>query len=223
MSVQEVRSDSVDGAAPLLVELGDAAWEEWLDRAESWFGNVLMSQRAFKSQLEDTIDKLHEPHIVRYLQEMLEKESEHERQAEELFRVIGRRPPPGSRRLSATLVSKARGVIADVQGIMGGAVGGWKDLRELLVTSMDAKGAFAIAEQLGLALGLPAIVDITFKVTNEKTVHQLLLQEYVLEMAPISILYREPIKAPVGPRRSSFVPRRPVATPGFMARRKGAS
>ena len=69
----------------------------------------------------------------------------------------------------------------------------------------------------------PAIVDITFKVTNEKTVHQLLLQEYVLAMAPSSILYREELEAPVAPRRPRFVPRRPAAAPGFLARRKGAS
>jgi hypothetical protein len=186
---------------PILVELGAATWDDWLDKAESWFGNVLLTQTSFTRLLEDTIDKLHEPHIKRYLADMLEKEREHDHHAEALFRAIGRKPSTG-RKLGATLVSKAREVLTDVQGRMGGAVGGWKDLRELLIASVDARGAFAIAEQIGLALGLPAIVDITFKVANEKTVHQLLLQEYVLELAPMAILYRAPLKAPVQARPS---------------------
>lgn len=223
MSMHPDTSGKIDGAAPILVELGDRTWEEWLDRAESWFGNVLMSQRAFSDQLEDVIGKIREPHIKRYLEEMLDKERNHERRAEELFRVIGRKPA-SARRIGATLVSKARGVLADVQGIMGGAAnGGWRELRELLVASMDAKGAFAIAEQIGLALGLPSIVDITFEVANEKTVHQLLLQEYVLEMAPMSILYRAPLEAPKGARRPRFVPRRPAGAPALSRSRKGVS
>jgi len=221
MNTQAPKPNGVDGSAPILVELGDENWSEWLDRAAKWFESVLLSQRAFSEQLEDTIGRIREPHIKRYLEEMLDKEREHERRAEDLFHVIGRKPTT-SRKLGAALVSKARGVLADVQGIMGGAAGAWKDLRELLVASMDAKGAFAIAEQIGLALGLPAIAEITFVVANEKTVHQMLLQEYVLEMAPMSILYRAPVEAPAGVRRPRFVPRRSAAAPP-AGRRKGAT
>ncbi|WP_456275970.1 hypothetical protein [Bacillus sp. AK128] len=48
----------------------------------------------------------------------------------------------------------------------------------------------AAAEQLGLSMGIKEIVDISFPVVHEKTMHQLLLQEYILEGAPISILYK---------------------------------
>lgn len=48
---------------------------------------------------------------------------------------------------------------------------------------------FAVAELLGLSLG-KEIDSIAFPIVHEKTVHQMLLQEYMLEIAPISILYK---------------------------------
>jgi len=63
-------------------------------------------------------------------------------------------------------------------------------IHQLLLINLNALGAFAIAEQLGLALGLKEIIDITFQITLEKQAHQLILQEYMLETAPISILYQ---------------------------------
>jgi hypothetical protein len=52
---------------------------------------------------------------------------------------------------------------------------------------------FAVAELLGLSLGMKEIVSIAFPIAHEKTMHQMLLQEYMLEMAPISILYKEDV------------------------------
>ena len=73
--------------------------------------------------------------------------------------------------------------------MMGGASGAWRDIHQLLLVNLNAIGAFATAEQIGLTLGLPEIVDITFPIIQEKQTHQLILQEYMLEMAPLSILY----------------------------------
>lgn len=51
--------------------------------------------------------------------------------------------------------------------------------------------AFAVAEQLGLALGIPEILDITFDVVSEKSTDQLLLQECASEICSKSILYQQ--------------------------------
>lgn len=53
--------------------------------------------------------------------------------------------------------------------------------------------AFAVVEQLGLALGIPRLVDLAFHVTTEKSTDQLLLQEFGLEICSFSILYRKNI------------------------------
>ena len=49
--------------------------------------------------------------------------------------------------------------------------------------------AFAVAEQLGLALGRPQAVDVAFRVVSEKSAHQLLLREVFLEFAADAVLY----------------------------------
>jgi hypothetical protein len=184
--------NSSNSSTSILLELDEQTWKDSLDRVETWLGNVLMIQTNFRQLIEDTVDKVHEPHIRAYLADILEQAKQHEQQAEELSRVIGR-DPSKARKLSGTVMSKVNQVVADIQGVAGGARGGWQDLRQLLLANLDSMGAFAIAEQLGLALGLPQIVDITFPIVQEKSRHQLLLQEYMLEMAPVSILYKASI------------------------------
>ncbi|MFB6367278.1 hypothetical protein ACFCP7_25170 [Paenibacillus elgii] len=56
-----------------------------------------------------------------------------------------------------------------------GATGSWKHIHQLLLINLNALGAFAIAEQLGLALGLKKIIDITFQIILEKQASQLVL------------------------------------------------
>jgi hypothetical protein len=180
---------STNSASPLLLELGQEAWQEQINRVESWLGNTLMLQATFRQLAEDTVDKVIEPHIKSYLGDIAAVAKEHEQKAEELYRVIGRQPTH-LRKVSGAVLSKAEEALAAVQGLAGGAVGGWQELRQLLVANLNAMGAFAIAEQLGLALGLPEIPAVTFPVVNEKSTQQLLLQEYMLEMAAKSILYK---------------------------------
>jgi hypothetical protein len=68
------------------------------------------------------------------------------------------------------------------------ASGQWRVVRELLLSNLDAIASFAVAEQLGLALGVPAVVDVTLPVVRRKTQDQLLLQEYLLETASNAVL-----------------------------------
>ncbi|WP_437680270.1 hypothetical protein [Sorangium sp. So ce131] len=58
---------------------------------------------------------------------------------------------------------------------------------------LDAMGAFAIAEQLGLALAHHELRDLAFAVEAEKSTDQLILKELMLEMAAVSILYGEQV------------------------------
>jgi flagellar motor component MotA len=148
-----------------------------------------MTQTTFRHLVEDAHDKVNEPHFKEYLKEIAETAKRHEEKAEELYRVIGREPAIG-RKLIGTVMSKARQAFANLQDAAGGAVGGFREVRQLLIANVDSMDAFVAAEQIGLALGLPEIVDITFPVENEKSAHQLLLQEILLEMAAQSILYK---------------------------------
>jgi len=177
-------------AAPILIELDERTYNEQLDSVAAWFGNLRMTQAEFRRLAEDAANAIHEPHIKAYIGDMAAQAREHEGKIDELYRTIGREPASGVRNLGGTLLAKASEVVGQLQSAAGGAVGNWPDIRQLLITNVDAMGAYAIAEQLGLALGLPAIVDITFPIINEKSMQQLLLQEYMLEMAPKSILYK---------------------------------
>jgi hypothetical protein len=138
--------------------------------------------------LEDTVDEVREPHIREWLGDMLAAARRHETTINELYVAFSRdRLPPSPGR--ATLLAKMREVVADVEGLSGGAPGGgWRQMRELALTNLDSTMGFAVIEQFGLALGLPAVVDLVLPVMKEKTRHQLVLRECLLEMAPKTIM-----------------------------------
>jgi hypothetical protein len=52
--------------------------------------------------------------------------------------------------------------------------------------------AFAVAEQLGLALGRPRAGDVAFRIVSEKSAHQL-LREVFLEFAADAVLHRRDV------------------------------
>lgn len=54
---------------------------------------------------------------------------------------------------------------------------------QLYLSNTNVMSAFAVVEQIGLALGIPEIIDVTFPIILEKSADQLLIQEFVLEMA----------------------------------------
>lgn len=177
-------------AGPILLDLDAATWKAQLDRASAWLGDTLMTQEKFRKFAEDTIARLEEPHIRKYLEEVVERAKDHEERIRGLTRAIGREPSAG-RSLAGAALAKGGELVADVVGLAGGARGNWKDLRQLLIEGQDALGAVAIVEQLGYALGLPELAEPAFRVVAEKTKDQLLIQEYMLEMGPVAILLHE--------------------------------
>jgi hypothetical protein len=90
------------------------------------------------------------------------------------------------------MVGKSNALWADLIALTGGAKGPWQDIQQLYISNLNAMSAFAVAEQLGLALGIPAVLDITFGVEAQKSTDQLVLQEIAMEMCSISILYHDP-------------------------------
>jgi hypothetical protein len=181
---------SAPAYAPILLELDEATWNDQLDRAAAWLGDVLQVQEKFRKFAEDTAAKIREPHIRSYLEDIVGRATKHEELARDLSRAIGREPS-GGRSIAGAVLARGAGVIAGAVGLAGGARGNWNDLRQLLLESQDALGAFAIVEQLGYALGLPELADPAFRAIAEKTRDHLLIQEYVLEMAPAGILLHE--------------------------------
>ena len=177
-------------AGPILLELDEATWAEQLDRAAAWLGDTLMAQEKFRKFAADTAAKIREPHIKKYLEDIVDRAKAHEELARGLTRAIGREPS-GGRSLAGAALAKGGELVAGVVGLAGGARGNWKDLRQLLIESQDALGAFAIVEQLGYALGLPELADPAFRVVAEKTKDQLLILEYMLEMGPAAILLHQ--------------------------------
>lgn len=176
-------------AEAILLELDESTWKTQLDRAAAWLGNVILTQEKFRTLARDASSKIREPHIKHYLEEIATRAESHEDMARTMTQAIGREPSSG-RSAVGTVLAKGAELVADVIGLSGGAQGNWKDLRQLLLAGQDALGAFAIAEQLGYALGLPELADPAFRVLAEKGKDQLLIQEFMLEMAPVAILSR---------------------------------
>lgn len=177
----------------LLIEIDDAATTEARDRVKPWLAIVATVQSALREMLEDTVPNVNEPDLRDHLGVVLESAQQHENRIDDLYRAFGHEPAGngvvGS--TAATLMSKTRQAVGQVEGFAGGAhASNWRTLREIVLTNLDSISGFAVVEQLGLALGRPQVVDITFPIVHQKTEHQLFLQEALLEMAPLAILYR---------------------------------
>lgn len=183
--------DKEQAKQPILIELDAACREDHYDKAAAWFKNVQLTQASFRQLLEDTVEKIEEPHIKDYLQTMLQHAIEHEQQANTLFSFINREPS-SVRKLAGQLLGKSREAWAEIIALGGGAKGPWQDLQQLYISNLNSMSAFAVVEQLGLALGIPEILDITYEVVSQKSTDQLLLQECALEMCSKSILYQQP-------------------------------
>lgn len=174
----------------ILVELDPQSWGMQLDRFAAWLGNVQTAQSSFREVVEETAPRVQEPHIRMALEQMAERAKEHETQVAELFRLIGREPAKGLRQVAGEVMAEIGQAMGALQGRMGGAHGAWSGLQNLAMANLNAMSAFAIAETLGLALAMPEIVAITFPIVHAKQTDQLLIQEYMLEMAAVSILYQ---------------------------------
>ena len=177
-------------AGPVLLDLAPATWDRHLDRAAAWLNNCVQVQEKFRKYAADTAGRIREPHIREYLQQIAGRAERHEEDARGILRAVGREP---GRLRSAVGVAAAKAgeVLAGAVGLLGSTRGDWNDLRQLLLESQDALGAFAVAEQLGYALANPELADTAFRVVAEKWTGHLLIQEYVLEMGAQFILYHE--------------------------------
>jgi hypothetical protein len=176
---------------PLLLELDDETWSAQVDRVERWLATTRMLQAAYARVLEGTLDDVREPHIRSYLDELLSVAREHETRVDDLYRAFGREPAAAGtlRSTASALLARTREAVGHAEGAAGGAASGpWRTLREVLLSNLDAIAGFAVTEQLGLALGVPAVVDVTLPVVRRKTQDQLLLQEFLLEMASNAVL-----------------------------------
>ena len=175
----------------LLIELDQECRQDHYNKAAEWFKNVQLTQASFRQLLGDTVTKIEEPHIKDYLETMLGHALEHEEKAKALFAVVGHSPST-IRKITGDVLGKGRQLLADVIAFGGGVKGPWQELQQLYISNHNSMSAFAVAEQLGLALGIPEILDITFPVVAQKSTDQLLLQECALEMCSKSILYQQP-------------------------------
>ena len=176
---------------PLLFDLDEDAWSARLDKVERWLATTRLLQGAYRRQLTATVGRISEPHIRSYLTDLRDGAREHESAVDDLSRAFGRKPASAglARTVGATVLGTAREAIGHLEGAAAGAsTGSWRSLRMLMLSNLDAISGFAVTEQLGLALGVPGVVDITFPVLRRKTQDQLLLQEYLLEMASNALL-----------------------------------
>jgi hypothetical protein len=60
--------------------------------------------------------------------------------------------------------------MAGIIALAGGAKSPWQDVQQLYISNLNSMSAFAVAEQLGLALGIPEILDITFLLWHKNQV-----------------------------------------------------
>lgn len=177
----------------ILIEVDEQYLSQQFLEMEKWFNHTLTVQYALEDKLQKTIPAIHEPHIREAVEKVLEANKHHTKVIGELFDIINKQPKVTLDYVLGSVVGKLEEGLMVLQDVMGGAVGSWQNIHHLLTINQQALGAFAVCEQLGLSLGIKEIVGIGFSITHEKTMHQLLLQEYMLEMAPISILYKEDV------------------------------
>jgi hypothetical protein len=180
---------ATQSAGAILIDIDETTWKEHVDRAARWLGHVAMVQGEFRTLAEATAAQFHEPHLREQLTKVAEAAREHESRVAEMYRVIGRAPGAAAP-LAGAAMGKAREALGHLVGAAAGAAGPWRDLHQLFLISLGSVGAFSVAEQLGYALGLPALASIAFDVSLEKFKHHRLIQEFVLEFASIAILYQ---------------------------------
>ncbi|WP_462411484.1 hypothetical protein [Neobacillus sp. Marseille-QA0830] len=177
----------------ILIEVDEQYLLKQYVEVEKWFNHTLTIQYALEGKLQKTVPDILEPHIREAMKKIVEANQHHTKVVGELFDIIQREPSVTLDCVLGSVVGKLEAGLVSFQDVMGGAVGSWKNIHQLLLINQQAMGAFAVCEQLGLSLGIKEIFGISFSITHEKTMHQLLLQEYMLEMAPISILYKEEV------------------------------
>lgn len=174
----------------ILIEMDDKSWDFFSDNGAKWLDNLLLMQSSYRKLLEDTLDKVKELHIKAYLSDMHERAKQHEEKIEALYKIINR-DSSVVRKTLGTVLGKMREVLGDAIAFTGGVAGPWQDLQQLYLSNTNTMGAFAVVEQIGLAMGVPEIADIAIPIEMDLAADHLLLQELVLEMAGVAIMYNQ--------------------------------
>lgn len=175
---------------PILVELGDERWEAFIDSIASWLRNVQLAQGSFCHLAEDTAARIDDPRVREAIQRIADFAKNHERQVDELYRLIGREPSRTTDVLGE-ITARGRQALGTVLGMTGHAPGVWHDLRQMLLSNLNAIGAFGTVEQLALTVGLPDLAELAFSIVRDKSTDQLVIEEFMLELAPQAILYEQ--------------------------------
>lgn len=179
------------GTRPLLLEVDPQSWDRRLERVDPWLAATATLQSTYRRLVGQVAGAVTEPHVRTYLHDLQERAHVHSGVVEELYAAFGRprRADPPLVAAGSLLLAAGRQVAAQVVGRVAGTRGeAWRGMRELMRSNLDAISGFAVTEQLGLALGIPAVIDLTVPVLQEKQQHQLLLQEYLLEFAAQAVL-----------------------------------
>lgn len=198
---------------PILVELGEARWKAFIDSVATWLGTVHMAQSDFRQLAVDTADSIEDPRMKEAIERIAAVAIQHEQQLNDLYGLVGREPQSLGSPLGGVL-AKSREALGHLLGRSGGASGAWNDLRQLLLANLNAIGAFGAVEQLGLTLGLPDLAKQAFTIVREKSTDQLIIEEFMLELAPQAILYEDSgLGQPTGHRSE---PAPPDQLPGMQ-------
>src|SRR3954470_17620749 len=97
--------ETLTAAGTILLELDEATWSRQVDRAAAWLGDTLQVQEKFRKFASDTAAAIREPHIKKYLEDLVEHARAHEELARGLFRLLGREPS-GGRSLAGAALAK---------------------------------------------------------------------------------------------------------------------
>ena len=125
--------------------------------------------------------------------------------------------------LAGTLFAKTRELTGDLEGFASGAMSGWHDLQQVVHASLDGIVAFGVANDIGLALGLVEVTDLTLEVTSQKFQHHYLLQEITLELGSLSVLYGWSRRITVSQTASSYTAAGTTSTCAAIARESAGS
>lgn len=200
-------------AEPILLELGQERWDQFTDDIAAWLRNVTLAQSSFRHLAEETAEKIENPRVKEMVQRVAVSAKGHEQKVEELYRLIGREPSDVTKVLGE-VTAKGRQLLGNLLGMTGGASGPWHDLRQLLLANLNAIGAFGAVEQIGLTLGLPELAQVAFSVVRDKSTEQLVIEEYMLELAPQAILYGDGVQrsGQAPDHQEHFPPKEPGGT-----------
>jgi hypothetical protein len=176
----------------VLIELDQGTREEQLTRLEPWLRTTSLLQSTLCRELEQLAERVGEVHTRGWLEGALDTARGDERQVAALYDAFDRRPSkrPTIQSAAASGLAAVRTAAGRIEGLGGGARSvTWRRLRVVLLTNVDAMGAWGVCESLGLGLGIPAAVEVAHPAAVNRARAHAFFQELFLEMAATAIVY----------------------------------